>query len=733
MNLSPLPIQKFFANNGRPLVSGKLFTYTAGTTTKVATYTDSSGGTPNTNPIILNFRGECRVWIDPTLAYKFVLSPSNDTDPPTSPIWTVDNITASPMPFDNTSNDTGSVNNLSLTIPRISSPVAFTRVVFKAANTNTGATTLQINGGTARPVVDQAGNAMSGGEITQNGIYEAIYDGANWQLQWQLKYPRSAAEASAGVVPSNYRYPVGHGRRYGMLGDGVSNDTVACETWLQFCYNSEVEATIDSGNFMIGDADISISGGRLNAGMKITGSGKNVTRFKQFGSPTALMRFTGTAFPQPNSMQLMMRDIAFIGSGRTCLGIVLDGIASFHFDNVTADGFTVGCELLSSLIGSFENSTLSANNIGLRTRRNGGAYCNSIQLSDTMLTSNLQFGGDFGDANGITLSSCDIEGNGVSSPTSAVTISNASPAVVTWNSHNLSGSDPVIFTTTGSLPSPLVVNQIYYVIPATANTFRLSTVIGGADINTTTAGSGTHTAISPNTGGIVIRKTCIDELGYAYFTFADCWFETNNGASIRGEYMSSAFGLTLEIRSGHVADTGNSMPIAIGNARYVSISDFMAVVGSNTTNISCDGLYLKNSKFINLVRPSVSYTTVINCTFNGVDFQWGETGSSTLTLTGCTTSPTGTVTWLIQGRSVSINLPDILGTSNSTAATLTGLPTNLAPTVSRGVPCVMEDNGADSVRAALVATTGVITLNYIANFVAAGSKGVRISSFSYVK
>lgn len=92
MILSPLPIQKFFASNGRPLVGGKLFTYTAGTTTKVATYTDSTGGTPNTNPVILNFRGEANVWLDPTLTYKFVLSPSTDTDPPTNPIWTEDHV-----------------------------------------------------------------------------------------------------------------------------------------------------------------------------------------------------------------------------------------------------------------------------------------------------------------------------------------------------------------------------------------------------------------------------------------------------------------------------------------------------------------------------------------------------------------------------------------------------------------------------------------------------------------
>jgi hypothetical protein len=94
MNLSPLSVQQFFGNNGRPLEGGLLFTYVAGTTTKIATYTDESGLSVNTNPIVLDFRGECRIWLDPELAYKFVLAPKGDTDPPTNTIWTADNIRA---------------------------------------------------------------------------------------------------------------------------------------------------------------------------------------------------------------------------------------------------------------------------------------------------------------------------------------------------------------------------------------------------------------------------------------------------------------------------------------------------------------------------------------------------------------------------------------------------------------------------------------------------------------
>jgi hypothetical protein len=90
-SLSPMPVLRFVDNNGNSCSGCKIFTFAAGTTSKLASYTDSTGGTPNTNPIILNVRGEASVWLSAS-AYKIVLSPSTDSDPPTNAIWTVDNV-----------------------------------------------------------------------------------------------------------------------------------------------------------------------------------------------------------------------------------------------------------------------------------------------------------------------------------------------------------------------------------------------------------------------------------------------------------------------------------------------------------------------------------------------------------------------------------------------------------------------------------------------------------------
>ena len=83
--------------------------------------------------------------------------------------------------------------------------------------------------------------------------------------------------------------------------------------------------------------------------------------------------------------------------------------------------------------------------------------------------------------------------------TATVTISNASPGVITWTAHGLYVNCPIGFTTTGGLPSGLSVGSIYYVKTIlSADTFTVSSQPGGSAINTSSAGSGTHTAIAGN-------------------------------------------------------------------------------------------------------------------------------------------------------------------------------------------------------------------------------------------
>jgi len=69
---------QFFDNNGNPLAGGLIYTYAAGTTTPAATYTSSSGGTANANPIVLDSAGRtpAQIWLTEGDSYKFVLQTS---------------------------------------------------------------------------------------------------------------------------------------------------------------------------------------------------------------------------------------------------------------------------------------------------------------------------------------------------------------------------------------------------------------------------------------------------------------------------------------------------------------------------------------------------------------------------------------------------------------------------------------------------------------------------------
>lgn len=94
--------------------------------------------------------------------------------------------------------------------------------------------------------------------------------------------------------------------------------------------------------------------------------------------------------------------------------------------------------------------------------------------------------------------------------TATVTITSANPGVITWTSHGFSSSvyQPVVFTTTGGLPTNITSGTVYYATPIDANTFHISTTIANAVAGTwidCTAGaqSGTQTG----TAGCAMAST----------------------------------------------------------------------------------------------------------------------------------------------------------------------------------------------------------------------------------
>jgi microcystin-dependent protein len=67
--------QQFFDNNGIPNAGGLIYTYQAGSSTLLTTYTTVNGTIANTNPIVLDAYGRTpsEIWMQVGYSYKFII------------------------------------------------------------------------------------------------------------------------------------------------------------------------------------------------------------------------------------------------------------------------------------------------------------------------------------------------------------------------------------------------------------------------------------------------------------------------------------------------------------------------------------------------------------------------------------------------------------------------------------------------------------------------------------
>lgn len=78
------------------------------------------------------------------------------------------------------------------------------------------------------------------------------------------------------------------------------------------------------------------------------------------------------------------------------------------------------------------------------------------------------------------------------------TVRLASDGAFAYPGHGLVNGDAVVLGTTGTLPAPLLPNQVYYVVYATASTFQLSMTQGGPAVNLTSPATGVTTVTNLN-------------------------------------------------------------------------------------------------------------------------------------------------------------------------------------------------------------------------------------------
>ena len=145
------------------------------------------------------------------------------------------------------------------------------------------------------------------------------------------------------------------------------------------------------------------------------------------------------------------------------------------------------------------------------------------------------------------------------------------------------------------------------------------------------------------------------------------------------------------------------------------ISNLTALLGANVQT---------STDVIPIVQTSTTTTKkiLVSELFNA-----SFTQTFTATLTGCTTSPTVSAVYSVTNNVVTLFVPAVTGTSNTTACTITGLPAAIIPaTTHTMVPCVTEDNGGTIISACDVSS--VLTLRNGTGlslvFTGSGTKGL---------
>jgi hypothetical protein len=209
-------VTQFIPGGNVPAAGGLLFCYQAGTSTKQNMFTDNTGVPTWTNPLVLDSGGNQggEVWIPAGLPAKFVLAPSNDTDPPASPYWSRDNISG------------------------INDPSSF-----QTEWVPSGLSATFVNGSTFTfSGADQTGVFTTGRRLktvnTAGTLYSTITSSAFSTSTTTIGIASDTTGIDSGLSATNYGIinPVNDSlpnfvsvRRFGAKGDGVTDDTAAIQ------------------------------------------------------------------------------------------------------------------------------------------------------------------------------------------------------------------------------------------------------------------------------------------------------------------------------------------------------------------------------------------------------------------------------------------------------------------------------------------------------------------------
>jgi len=267
---------QFLDADGNPLVGGKVYTYAAGTSTPLATYTDYGGATPNANPVILNSRGEASIWFG-TAAYKLELYTAANVL-----IWTADNVSAStPVVY-----GTGVAAALAINVGTAGSILVNGGVLGTPSSglvTNlTGTASININGTVGATTANtgafttiSASGTATMAAINASGVITAS-SGASASA---LVGDSTNAGGTALNLKNSGTTKTLLGGWNAIIGSGSANDTVLSAAGQLGLYSSSTQALVANGSAVTIPGTLAVAGvqtlGSLGVVNAITNSGNS--------------------------------------------------------------------------------------------------------------------------------------------------------------------------------------------------------------------------------------------------------------------------------------------------------------------------------------------------------------------------------------------------------------------------------------------------------------------------
>jgi hypothetical protein len=314
------------------------------------------------------------------------------------------------------------------------------------------------------------------------------------------------------------------------------------------------------------------------------------------------------------------------------------------------------------------------------------------------------------------------------SRTETVTISIASPGVVTLTGHGIEADRKVTLRTTGALPTGLAQLTDYYVKTVLdANTFTLAATVGGTVINTSGSQSGTHTLIT----GIPRDSSAILQFDLA--ADGDYGLIERNGSTVTKQGLSRTSGKNV-VSAKLLADSSTNLMQAI-NPASTALTQTAATTTLDPTGTSL-GVGLVSGQFNQLIGcvdtvansnhklNSTGLVSVTNTT--QVYTQWIKRGSGTnnrfvrLQLATATTLPATNGFYAdFDLQTPSAGTCTALGNGTATSASITafggGFICTIIGKISTGASVPISCIGACNA-SGVVSYTGDATQNFITNW-----------------